>query len=153
MNHFHSNDLAELAREVIRSRQLNANPNQLHLQFIPSVEDFDGPDDTVCYRYHTDPWMSNPNGVTHGGMVAAILDTSMGMTSTCYYHVLTPTISMNVNYCLPVPLNADILVKARLVRAGRTSAQLMAEMYLPGEPDKVLATSTGVYHTAHAQLP
>jgi hypothetical protein len=38
-----------------------------------------------------------------------------------------------------------------MAHLGSTSAQLSAEMFLPGEELAPLATATGLYYTAHAE--
>ena len=97
--------------------------------------------------YDTKSWMSNPMGVVHGGVIAILLDNSMGTLCKCLCQGSTPTISMTLNYPRPVPLNATVHTRAHMVVFGRTSSQLTAEIFLPDEPDRVLAYATGVYST------
>ena len=94
--------------------------------------------------------MQNLNGVVHGGIAATILDVSMATLSISLYGVITPTVSMTINYTRPIPLDADILVKVHATYTGESSAQLTACMYLPGEERLPLATASGVYHAAGA---
>lgn len=132
----------------------NPTPEQARLVFTPTVEYCDGPTHTVCLRYCTYPWMSNFRGVVHGGMVATLLDSAMGITCRSLYgarkHVATPTITLTVNYARPVPLESDILIRVRAVTTGATSTQMTADLYLPGEEDAVLATASGIFHTVNA---
>lgn len=116
--------------------------------FHPSLESCDGAARTVCYRIRTCSWMSNPNQVLHGGMTATIFDTFMGILCLGLYNVMTPTISITVNYALPIPLNRDIIVRARVTHTGGTSAHVTGEIYLPEDPDTTLATASGLYYTA-----
>lgn len=127
------------------------DPAMPNLRFCPAVESCDGPARRAVFRIHTYAWMANPMNVTHGGMIASILDSSMGILCGTLYGMLTPTITMTTNYCRPVPLDADVIVAVHVTFAGGTSAQVAAEMYLPDEPGDPLATATGVYYTAHAQ--
>ena len=148
---YSTEELAAVLDRVLAFRCKGIDPTELNLRFCPSVEDCDGPGRSIVLRFRTYSWMANPMGVTHGGMVSAILDASMGTLCTTFAGVLTPTITMTTNYCRPVPLETEILVRARLTHLGRTSGQLSAEMYLPGEERSPLATATGVYYTAHAE--
>lgn len=135
---------------ILSVRCSGIDPAQPNLRFCPIVEACDGPARSVTFRFHTYSWMANPMNVTHGGMISAILDSSMGTFSYGIYGVLTPTITMTTNYCRPVPLDSDILVRVHAAYPGGTSIHLSAEMYLPGEENDPLATTTGVYYTAHA---
>ncbi len=90
--------------------------------------------------------MSNPLGIVHGGVTASLLDTCMGVTCSAQCgRAATPTVTMTVNYARPVPLDAELRVRTRTVRIGRTTGQLSAEVFPAGRPDEVLATATGVY--------
>ena len=143
-------EMTAVAEKFLNARCEGIDPSQPNLRFCPSLEACDGSTRTIIYRFHTYGWMSNPMGVTHGGMISAILDASMGVLCTVFYGVMTPTITMTTNYCRPVPLDADILVRAKVSYTGGTNCQVSAEMYLPGEEDNPLATTCGVYYTAHA---
>ena len=101
----------------------------------------------LLFACRTDPSMSNPLGMVHGGISAALVDTCMGVTCGIQCGLITPTISMTVNYARPVPLNAELVVRTRTVRCGATSGQMSAEVYLAGEPDKLLVTASGAYCT------
>lgn len=117
----------------------------------PSAElallDCDGPTGSLVLGYHTKPWMANVWGVVHGGVTAALVDTCMGITCGVQCGLITPTVSMTVNYARPVPLDAGIVVRTRTVRVGATSGHICAEVYPAGQPDKLLATASGAYCT------
>ncbi len=109
--------------------------------------DCDAPSGSLVLGYETKPWMANIWGVVHGGVVASLVDSCMGITCGLMCRLITPTISMTVNYARPVPLNASIVVCTRTVRCGATSGQMRAEVYLAGQPDKLLVTASGAYCT------
>lgn len=109
--------------------------------------DCDGPSGSLVLGYGTKPWMANIWGVVHGGVVAALVDSCMGITCGVQCGLIAPTVSMTVNYARPVPLNASIVVRTRTVRCGATSGQLTAEVYPAGQPDKLLVTASGAYCT------
>lgn len=124
-----------------------SNPN---LIFRPTLENCDSRARTARYRVRTYPWMSNPMGVLHGGMTAAILDTFMGILCRGMYGdgVTTPTVTLTVNYARPIPLDADLIVRARVTHTGGASCHAAGEIRLADSPDAVLATATGVYCVA-----
>lgn len=112
---------------------------------IALVEE-DGPAGSLLFACHTDESMSNPLGIVHGGITAALVDTCMGVTCAAQCGgVPTPTITMTVNYARPVPLDVDVLVRARTIRIGNTSGQMQAEVFLANASEEILATASGVY--------
>lgn len=111
----------------------------------------DGPAGSLTLSYKTTQAMANIWGVVHGGVVATLVDTCMGLTCASQSGVITPTISMTINYARPVPLNAEIVVRTHTVRIGSTSGQMSAEVFLPERPDEILVTATGVYHVRPAK--
>ncbi|MFG6352427.1 MAG: PaaI family thioesterase [Oscillospiraceae bacterium] len=114
--------------------------------------DCDGPTGSLTLRYDTKPWMANIWGVVHGGVVATLVDTCMGITCGIQCDAITPTVSMTVNYARPVPLDAEIVVRTRTIRCGATSGQLSAEVYAAGQPDRLLVTASGAYCTKKNDL-
>lgn len=114
--------------------------------------DCDGPTGSLTLGYETKPWMANIWGVVHGGVVATLVDTCMGITCGVQCGLITPTVSMTVNYARPVPLDAKVVVRTRTVRCGATSGQISAEVYLAGRPDQLLVTASGAYCTKKNDL-
>jgi uncharacterized protein (TIGR00369 family) len=102
---------------------------------------------TIELSFRTAPWMSNPMGQVHGGVVAILMDNGMGVACHSLYGKPNPTISMTVNYQRPVPLSAAVNVRARVVSMGRTVSHTYAELFSPEAPDRILATATAVYST------
>ena len=138
--------MRDMAAHILpRSAELNQNLPGMHLN--PSFVSCNGEQLRIELSYHTEPWMSNPMGKVHGGVIAILLDNSMGILCSCLCHGGTPTISMTLNYPRPVPLNATVHTRAHMVVFGRTSSQLTAELFLPEDPDRVLAYATGVSST------
>ena len=65
-------------RKFLAIRCEGVEPSELNLRFCPELESCDGTARSAIFRFHTYSWMSNPMGVTHGGIVTAILDASSG---------------------------------------------------------------------------
>ena len=102
---------------------------------------------TLELAFETEPWMTNPMGMVHGGVAAILLDNGMGVACHALYKRPNPTITMSINYLRPIPLNATVIVRARVTSFGRTVSHTSAELYLADRPDRILATATGVYST------
>ncbi|MEA4815453.1 MAG: PaaI family thioesterase [Lachnospiraceae bacterium] len=95
----------------------------------------------------TGAWAANPNGTIHGGIIAAILDQSMGVLSTCLTGgKITPTISMNISYAKPVPLDKRIFIKSHMISGSVTMFNMSCEAWVEGKSETTIASATGIYH-------
>ncbi|MDR5752442.1 PaaI family thioesterase [Caballeronia sp. LZ024] len=84
----------------------------------------------------------NRHGNAHGGLVAALLDTSMGLAARTNRRVENlGTASLTVNYLKPA--SGRIAVHAHLRRCGRTLAFCEAEAR--NGDDDVVATASAVF--------
>lgn len=140
-------ELREIVQRVLANRQHAPDANLPNTNLLPTLYDCDGPGLSLQLAYHTMPWMTNPMGVVHGGIIAVMLDNSMGITCCCLDGRPTPTINLNINYARPVPLNTTVVVRTHVVVFGSTSAQTTAEIFLPEDPDRILVSASGVYYT------
>lgn len=106
----------------------------------------EGPAGSLLFSCHTDASMANPLGIVHGGVTASLVDTCMGVTCSAQCkRVATPTVTLTVNYVRPVPLDAEIRVRTRTIRVGRTTGQLQAEVFPAEDPEEIFVTASGVY--------
>ena len=140
----------ELRRRTLAFLQLRAREIPAGMP-DPSADltllDCDGPSGSLTLGYATKPWMANVWGVVHGGVTAALVDSCMGITCGIQCGLITPTISMTINYGRPVPLDASIVVRTRTVRCGATAGHIEAEVYPAGQPETLLVTASGAYST------
>ena len=140
----------ELRRRTLAFLQLRAREIPAGMP-DPSADltllDCDGPSGSLTLGYATKPWMANVWGVVHGGVTAALVDSCMGITCGIQCGLITPTISMTINYARPVPLDASIVVRTRTVRCGATAGHIEAEVYPAGQPETLLVTASGAYST------
>ena len=88
---------------------------------------------------------ANPGGTLHGGLVGVIFDTAMGHLSALYAGGMTPTVTMNISYLRPVPVDGPVLVRSRLDKPGQTITSISAEAFPASAPEKILATASGAY--------
>lgn len=140
----------ELRRRTLAFLQLRAREIPAGMP-DPSADltllDCDGLSGSLTLGYATKPWMANVWGVVHGGVTAALVDSCMGITCGIQCGLITPTISMTVNYARPVPLDASIVVRTRTIRCGATAGHIEAEVYPAGQPETLLVTASGAYST------
>lgn len=74
-----------------------------------------------------------------------IFDTAMGHLSALYAGGMTPTVTMNISYLRPVPVDGPVLVRSRLDKPGQTINYISAEAFTASAPEKILATASGAY--------
>lgn len=105
---------------------------------------------TLTVSMAAEPWMTNPLGVMHGGLVTSALDSAMGSLSSWWAGGArrTPTVTMQTTYIRPVPLTGKVFLRSRLISAGKTLNHLSAEIWAEGEEERTLATATGSYFSA-----
>lgn len=102
---------------------------------------------TVLIAMDTQSWMTNPSRMVHGGITASILDFTMGLLARyCTTGYMTPTISMDVSYLRPVPLEKTVMVEAQITMAGFSVCHVTAKAWAEGAEEKILATSSGAYY-------
>jgi len=112
----------------------------------PELVSCDVNERTCVVAFEVQPWMGNPVGVLHGGMMATAMDIAMGMGTIFWSDgCFTPSISLQVNYARPVPLGKRLLVRGKVDHAGRTMCCASGTAWAEDTPDKTAATATGVY--------
>ncbi len=123
-------------------------PNAFTSMLAPAFVRCSFQDNTVVYSYEVKPWMKNPQGTIHGGIVASMLDTTMG--SLAFYmsgEKITPTITMKVDYVAPGLMDMPVYVGCNCTRCGGTMAYITCKAWQADET-KPFATADGVFFTA-----
>ena len=141
-----SMELLESIRQAAHSLQAQM-PGGMADQMGLRVIDCDPDGETALFESATPPaWMRNPMGWLHGGMIAALLDSAMGIyCAVDSGGAGTPTISMNLNYLRPTPADRPLHIRAHIVRHG--AHMVFAEALLWAEDEtRPCAAATGVYH-------
>lgn len=113
------------------------NPDGMRLKFS-----YDEERDSFICRFRLGKRYTGPPGHCHGGIIATILDESMGKVNKLR-HVVALTSEIKVNYLKPVPLNKALRVESREVSVRGRRHVNMAEI-LDGK-DQVLAGSRGLF--------
>jgi acyl-coenzyme A thioesterase PaaI-like protein len=78
------------------------------------------------YLEFTDQHQAGP-GLVHGGLVAAALDEACGLLAT-WYRFPTVTGSLSVQFRKPVPINTELLIRARLEGERERRIEVAAEI-------------------------
>jgi acyl-coenzyme A thioesterase PaaI-like protein len=112
------------------------NPNGIHLR-QPEQE---GLTEYEAYLAFGQQHQAAP-GLVHGGLVAAALDEACGLLAT-WYRFPTVTGRLFVNYRNPVPINTELLVRARLEREHGRRLHVGGELV---DGDDVLAEARGAF--------
>jgi acyl-coenzyme A thioesterase PaaI-like protein len=84
------------------------NPNGLHLP-LPAAEGLSEYEAYLCFdeRHQGGP------GIVHGGLVSAAIDEACGLLAT-WYAFPAVTARMFVRFRKPVPINTELLIRARI---------------------------------------
>lgn len=90
-------------------------------------------------------WEKNPNEVIHGGIIATMMDTALGITAIGIVGSLTPTINLQTSYLRPCPADGLIAVRSYITMLGGSVIQARAEMFDTREPKILVATAEGAY--------
>jgi acyl-coenzyme A thioesterase PaaI-like protein len=100
--------------------------------------------DAVCTRIALPPHVNGYRNVAHGGVIAALLDESMGWAATVFGGLqrMYLTGELTVKYLAPVPVGEEIEVRSRLVEDAGRIAYGEGELLCGG---KVLVRAKGKF--------
>jgi uncharacterized protein (TIGR00369 family) len=83
----------------------------------------------VVFQFQVRKEMTNPIGMLHGGVIAAMVDDCMGVTFFIlgleYFY---PTINLNVEFFNPASEGENIIVKTQVIKRGKTVINLKADV-------------------------
>lgn len=129
--------------EQLQASQNDTLPAQIPIKLVScSVEER-----TMTFSAQTSAKLQNLWGVTHGGMLATIFDTCMGNTIRGFRLLsIVRTVNLNVSYLRPVPVDAQLRIKVRLLTTGNTLATMDLTAWLPGEEERPTNLATGTFY-------
>ncbi len=99
----------------------------------------------VVFTFQASEQLANPFGTVHGGILATVLDSAMGMAALTAVPdgSTTTTATLEVKYVRPVATDAGLLrAEGVVVHAGRRV--VTAEGRLVGPDDRLFATATTI---------
>ena len=77
--------------------------------------------------------MTNPAGMLHGGIHSAILDDIVGMTVALYgLENLYVSVNLSVDFLAPARVGDKVIARSKVIRAGKTIVNAVAELYNEG---------------------
>lgn len=85
---------------------------------------------------------NNIKGTIHGGIIAALLDTTMGMTARTMLKGSPVTIQLNIQYVKPV-INETIFSKSKMINISRQVCFLEGQIF--DGADNLIAFATGSF--------
>lgn len=108
---------------------------------------------TYHLRCRTLDWMSNANGVLHGGMCATVVDQAMGFIAYCLMpgKGIAPTVQLQVTYHRPMLLDEDVDVTVKVLTVTKSLMHLTAEAAMASAPEKLCISATGSFFYKPAQ--
>jgi uncharacterized protein (TIGR00369 family) len=125
--------------------QSGRRPGPAMAQFLGGTLQWVDPDDgTIAMAYPPKPELANPGGGINGGILATMLDMTMGgaLIATCQADEIPTTIEIKVNYIRPAMLDT-LVSEGRVIRKGRSIAFLAAELRTTG--GDLIATATATF--------
>jgi len=112
----------------------------------PDIKSFDAEKRELVMTFESKDWMNNPMMGMHGGIIAALADSAMGVLAIMLHQgKISTTVDLNVSFLRPVPLGKTITVKAGCQKLGRNLTFMTCEGYIEEEPDKLLFTAACRY--------
>ena len=130
------NRLKMIAKEVQDEESAKMNA-----MLAPEPYDCDVESQTTIIRYKAQPWEQNHRGEIHGGAVAAMFDTAMGMSVIGITdNDSVATADLDVSFIRPFT-GEYFLFEVNIIRAGRTMARVRA-LAKDQESGKILASAT-----------
>lgn len=92
--------------------------------------------------FNIQEWQLNPYGDAHGGIIASMFDTAMGVTAHWIAGgARTTTVDLMTNYVAPMPCNDEMMIYSKVQKAGRTLIRVTAEAFAK-TTDHLVATAT-----------
>ena len=135
-------DRAELEAHMKRNIAFSEEGSELYRVFKLEFKDADYEAGWVEFTHTVNEFEKNRYGNMHGGAIAAILDTSMGL---CAYELGTgnasPTMDIQINYLKGIKVGDELTIRAEVISSGKHAAVLRSTMRC-GEEIKAIATGT-----------
>ncbi len=96
---------------------------------------------SLVFNFFIREEMTNPMGILHGGMIAAIMDDMMGATVFClggeHFHT---TVNLAIDYLSSARIGETVRAESKIIRQGKSI--INAECILTNSQGKLLARGT-----------
>ena len=135
----------------ILEKLCNGQPERVNAKLNPTGVVYDGENEILTMEFLACDWEMNPRNILHGGITAAIFDTTMGFHAHYISEMRgTTTSDLSVSYIRPIMEGDTVIVKSYLKTEGRTLFRFYAEAFSQ-KSGKLIATGTGNYMLFHAK--
>ncbi|MDO4517787.1 MAG: PaaI family thioesterase, partial [Bacillota bacterium] len=94
-------------------------------------------------RYKKFKWEDNGRGEVHGGVISAMMDTTMGINAIALTDSSVSTAEMNISFLKPFR-GRSFVIESEALQVGRRVIRLIAKAY-DEETGSCLAISTGSF--------
>ena len=121
------------------------NPDTMCGLIKPAFASCNYEEGSLIMSYPAQSWERNPLGRMQGGIIATLIDFTAGCLSVYESHDMPLTVSLQISYLRPGPLDGQVFVKARNTKAGKHLIHTFVEVWAEAEPDKIIATGNCVY--------
>ena len=109
----------------------------------PQFVDCDPEKKSCRVRYKKFKWEDNGRGEVHGGVISAMMDTTMGINAIALTTDSVSTADMTISFLRPFT-GKSFIVESEAVQVGSRIIRLMAKAY-DEDTGKCLAMSTGSF--------
>jgi uncharacterized protein (TIGR00369 family) len=133
-----SNQIVQyLKKEVNKPITKSVSPSSLWLRgTLLEVEEGEV---SISYRIRKE--MTNPVGSIQGGVMAALIDDTMGLAFyTLFLEHMYTTTNLNIDYLFAAKEDDTVIVKAKVVRIGKKIANIECKVY--NQDGGVITTAT-----------
>jgi uncharacterized protein (TIGR00369 family) len=133
-----SNPIVEyLKTQVNKPITKSVSPSSLWL--AGSLLNIDEGYAVISYRIRKE--MTNPLGSIQGGVMAALIDDTMGLAFySLYQQNMFTTTNLNVNYLFGAKEGEEVRVEAKVVRIGKKIANVECKVY--NDKDEIICNAT-----------
>jgi len=126
-----------LKKEVNKPITKSVSPSSLWLRGTLLVVE----EGEVSISYRIRKEMTNPVGSIQGGVMAALIDDTMGLAFyTLFLENMYTTTNLNINYLFAAKENDLVIVKAKTVRIGKKIANIECKVY--NQDGGIITTAT-----------
>jgi uncharacterized protein (TIGR00369 family) len=137
------NEDIEIIQNVVKKLVLNKDNKNTYIHKILGLEK-EWRNDTLIMRMPITPLTHNTLGAVHGGIIATLLDTTMGThaNSSILPEQATVTVDLQIRY-LKVANGKELTCKSRIIQKGKNI--VVTEGKVLKEDGKVCAIATGSF--------
>ena len=126
-----------LKKEINKPITKSVSPSSLWMKGV--LLDIDEGIAAISYKIRKE--MTNPLGTIQGGVMAALIDDTMGLAFyTLFQKNMYTTTNLNVNFLFGAKEGEVVVVKAQTVRIGKKIANIECKVY--NEKGDIITTAT-----------